>query len=952
MSRFDDLLVKGKSSAYFKASYDLESYERDMALSERQLFTQSNGRVLLGQDTLGRMHFIAAPHELDYVLPTGKRKSSQHITACPGMYYQTDLTLFLGKMRYQLESEDGNIFNNAESESVTMYWNDFLPWTKYESQNLRMDTFCIAPILEKPGRHGLKTLPLPGPSGGIYGMRIKNIGDSIWRGNIRLCFSDLFMSKYEHCGKPVETRAYPAQYMQVDRGLLLMQRPEGYTGLWMKDGVWDRVAGEYTASVFICLKPGEEYIAETNIVVSQSTDGISEAMSLLYIHSGLEWIEITNKFWKKYLGNLTVGIRGQDILAQKSQEMHIRSILDNFNCVQMDENGRVLVNWQGAPSHCMGRMWGIDVEPTALSFIHIFPELGEKLLEYMVDHNEPGFSPYQEHSIPIMMAPLVIAGEYYRYTGNTQYFMKNSYVLQRLDEIWEKITQFCKKDCSLVPSRYSSDGIVMRRYDHGTNAKFWYASILYGEICEGLGREKARIVFNYAEQLKDDIEKFMVVDGPFGKQISGGTNLGEQENFYMDEDFLYYDGEDSSSALAPVYGIYDFSYAPWINYHRFARSLFCSNYDPEMDTLRWFPYGGALDGTAYVSQLGGAITKEEMGRSLKNLISAAVDETGSLYWWPKGENKRRMIARCSQGQGSWIVQYIKQWLGIKFSARDKVLRICPQGLLDRFVWEGACLGGYVFDLTYEETEEKSQIKVRNHTDLKFQVIFGCRSYGAGAQGDIQEIKGIVLPGEELILSLNPEKEKEIGYFSVEKTELERFAEADGILLQHFGFKQPYLESEEKKNIFLLSLVLGNSNESAIENVSVLFSCPSGMKVKEKPLRIWEECEEEMTRSCTLVRNRIDSMRKTVLPVWIEVDTRFDASEVWFDGHPFMEGEKGKSGKLWIASEMEAEESAIHVKLLYELNGAQREKELEIPVSGMAKKKLLEYAKSFLGSFGE
>lgn len=143
MSRFDDLLVKGKSSAYFKASYDLESYERDMALSERQLFTQSNGRVLLGQDTLGRMHFIAAPHELDYVLPTGKRKSSQHITACPGMYYQTDLTLFLGKMRYQLESEDGNIFNNAESESVTMYWNDFLPWTKYESQNLRMVHFVL-----------------------------------------------------------------------------------------------------------------------------------------------------------------------------------------------------------------------------------------------------------------------------------------------------------------------------------------------------------------------------------------------------------------------------------------------------------------------------------------------------------------------------------------------------------------------------------------------------------------------------------------------------------------------------------------------------------------------------------------------------------------------------------------------------------------------------------------
>lgn len=44
-----------------------------------------------------------------------------------------------------------------------------------------------------------------------------------------------------------------------------------------------------------------------------------------------------------------------------------------------------------------------------------------------------------------MMAPLVIAGEYYRYTGNTQYFMKNSYVLQRLDEIWKKSLSFVKK---------------------------------------------------------------------------------------------------------------------------------------------------------------------------------------------------------------------------------------------------------------------------------------------------------------------------------------------------------------------------------------------------------------------------------------------------------------------------------------------------------------------------
>lgn len=57
MSRFDKLLEKGKYSAWFQAKYDPESYDYNMALSERQLFVQSNARVLLGQDNMGRMHF-------------------------------------------------------------------------------------------------------------------------------------------------------------------------------------------------------------------------------------------------------------------------------------------------------------------------------------------------------------------------------------------------------------------------------------------------------------------------------------------------------------------------------------------------------------------------------------------------------------------------------------------------------------------------------------------------------------------------------------------------------------------------------------------------------------------------------------------------------------------------------------------------------------------------------
>ena len=952
MSQFEQIIKNGTWSEYFQAQYDPVSYEYNMALSERQLFTQSNARVLLGQDNMGRMHFIAAPHEKDYALPTRRRMPHQHITACPGMYYQVDLTLFLGKAYYELEGEDGTIIRNGQKGSITRYLNDFLPWTVTENGKLRMDTFSIAPVLEHSWRYGMKTLPLPGPSGAIYGMRIKNNGDTGWKGKIKFVFSDLFMSKYEHCGDPVETRAFPAQYMQVDRNLLLMQRPEGYTGLWMKGGVWKKKNSTYEGIASLCIEPGEEVIIETNIAVSEKTDGISEAMSFLYMHDAVEWIEITDQFWKKYLGSLEVHIQNEPELSGKCRDIHIRNILDNFNCIQTDETGRVLVHWQGAPSHCMGRMWGIDVEPTTLSFIHIFPELGERLIEYMAERNEPCYSVYEDHSVPIMMAPLVMAGEYYTYTANKQYFIEHPEILKRLDEIWEKIIGFCKNGCALIPSRYSSDGIVMRRYDHGTNVKFWYASKGYGMICKALKRENADLVFCYMERLKKDIEKLMIVDGPFGKQISGGTNLGEQDNFYMDEDFSYYDGEDSSSVLAPIYGIYDFSYEPWINYHRFARSMYCSNYDPEMDVLRWFPYGGALDGTAYVSQLGGAITKKEMKYSLNNMINSAVDQNGSLYWWPKAENMRRMIARCSQGQGSWIVQYIKQWLGIQINVEKKILKIEPRGLLDSYTWKSALFGCFTFDISYHESEEGSSIRIANKNDVEFQVIFGCRAYGAGAEGAIQELHGTVAPQEILELTCKPHKVSVDEYFRTDLAVLNEFSDKNGILLQHFGFLQPIIESVDHKNIFLFRLVLGNNNEDILEQVNLQFMYPSCMKMREKVLRMWDDGTDMQADCCIVQREKLDAKSMTVIPVWTELDPEYSAADVWYDAHPFLGGKKGKEGNLWIASETQKLDGEIRVKMNYKKNAQCLCKEISIPVKAITKKKLDEFKKTFLGAMGE
>ena len=44
-----------------------------------------------------------------------------------------------------------------------------------------------------------------------------------------------------------------------------------------------------------------------------------------------------------------------------------------------DAAGRLLSHWQGAPSHGYGTVWGIDIEPTAVSIVHACPELARQV---------------------------------------------------------------------------------------------------------------------------------------------------------------------------------------------------------------------------------------------------------------------------------------------------------------------------------------------------------------------------------------------------------------------------------------------------------------------------------------------------------------------------------------------------------------------------------------------
>lgn len=155
-----------------------------------------------------------------------------------------------------------------------------------------------------------------------------------------------------------------------------------------------------------------------------------------------------------------------------------------------------------------------------------------------------------------------------------------------------------------------------------------------------MGKEP-REARDFLKQMPKDMAETMEGEGPFGRQITGGNNLGENldDRFYISEKLYYYGGEDTATVLAPLYGLYEFDYQPYVNLHRFARSMFITNYDPEFQTMRELHFGMNPSATGCTLKLGGSYTRKEMLNTLQVMYDR-LDETGSLFWWPRAYNKK------------------------------------------------------------------------------------------------------------------------------------------------------------------------------------------------------------------------------------------------------------------------------------------------------------------------
>jgi hypothetical protein len=884
-------LINAPKSKFFKGHTQDTLLDRStnaiLSPSTEAIFTQSNARVLLGHAANGMLRMVALPTQV-YPAPT----QTDEFGLGPGMYHHFDVVMYAGDLTYQVVLGNGKIIDMGadDRENDTVYADHFIPLTTTNEGELEITTVSFAPVAPDASNAPLSPAPLPGPAGVFHILILKNTSDKEVTGKVRVAANDLLVGHYEDATPEMRVINKPA--VNLRQNTLILSCPEGAVGVHLQNGKWNQLEAPFIAIRDFKIAPGEQQVFETHVALGAEYRKIMPIIYDLHRRTALDWLNLTISYWRSRLGNLTVETADSDD-GEFSRDIYIRSLFDNFNCLQTDAKGDLIAHWQGAPSHGYGTVWGIDVEPTAVSVVNLCPEIARQTMVFFMTRSRVPKGP-ADHSVPILVAPVIIARQWLQATGDNRFLEENPDVIIELMSIMDHLKALKSPIENLFPSRYSSDGVVGRRYDYGTNVKVHYTFDSMAYILNQIGRvEEAEGYYIMARAIRQAISKNMTTVGPFGQQITGGTNLDENpSDFYLPEDVLYYDGEDTSSMLAPIYGVCDQSDPAWGNYHRYARSLWCSSYDMEFDVLLWSPTEPAIfDGTGFFSRLGGSVSLQEMEESLKVMREIAVDDvTGSVFWWPHGLEYKRSLTRCSQGQGAWAWQYLEQWLGLKVDTATTTLTLAPRGLASKFQWRGFKPGAHDFDIAWEENQKKTTARVTNNNTKPWTIQVGFRPFGTGAESPLSWQYRLLLPGEEVEFIHKATEifsETGIDKQGMLAKEVENFGE-DGLIFRRFGPAQLWGHWDTNKlwdmDAMPLSLrfVIVNDTGDNWSNLRVTLECPDGWKAQGRRPLHWDPADNLESGKVALQLEDLPASTKTVAPFWVKNPDTVKISMVWWD----------------------------------------------------------------------
>jgi hypothetical protein len=121
-----------------------------------------------------------------------------------------------------LSWKDGTAILPSNEGSVSFYADHCLPLTITSYENAELATASLAPVLEPKRASEIPGLPLPGPPGCIYAVALQNTGSVALSGKARLALNEDFLTDYEHCDQPVETRIKKPYMREYDKNTLIL----------------------------------------------------------------------------------------------------------------------------------------------------------------------------------------------------------------------------------------------------------------------------------------------------------------------------------------------------------------------------------------------------------------------------------------------------------------------------------------------------------------------------------------------------------------------------------------------------------------------------------------------------------------------------------------------------------------------------------------------------------
>ncbi|OMF30767.1 hypothetical protein BK133_16655 [Paenibacillus sp. FSL H8-0548] len=460
----------------------------------------------------------------------------------------------------------------------------------------------------------------------------------------------------------------------------------------------------------------------------------------------LHWLNETWAYFKGITGSLKM--ENDPFVA----EFYERAVLQCFGSIGMDGSGSIAgSNWGTYPTTEF--IWNKDMYYSFLPFHTTEPELFKQGLLWFLEHGvRPAGNRYKggiTHSLSNSLSSVIMAGLYYRTTGDKRLFLDNTGIDLKIRALLEETARTRKPDGPwLFPSVWLSDAYSLGDYHTGSNVIAWASFFHYARIVEDVFGDTATAerYRDIAARIQEDLEQLTTTEGPFGRQYVEGISIspsdklkdnakkyeGTYEDFGMQFiwnltengkiDLLHHDGEESDTILMPLYGYTSYVNPTYSNYMRFSLSTSNPTYNPESRGIQWGDHS-ACTFPGYMSGMGMITNADSMSGEdgYFTQIRKLTDADGSLWWWPYNNGspygdvvRHNTCGKCGWASGVFAGMFVSEILGLAYDAPAKQLSFRPFSPTSPFVWDRFKLGSQTFSVSYRKEEGMTEAVVTSY----------------------------------------------------------------------------------------------------------------------------------------------------------------------------------------------------------------------------------------------